>query len=169
MAYVKLILEGVGQYDPLPGWNRNLKGAGGNRVNFKNFKTSKIYQYLIKNFYLWRSLFSCKVNVRSSKDQRRKRRCEMWCEVSEVSDVRSQKYQNSKIEERVKQKREKVFFKWKRRMCSSQLLLLAASLYWTFALDYFFFVVFFKNKCSSEPWKKIERIVFGRQLHIKSN
>ena len=33
-----------------------------------------------------------------------------------------------------------MFFKWKRRMCSSQLLLLTAPLFWTFVLEHLFFV-----------------------------
>ena len=52
--------------------------------------------------------------------------------------MKSQKYQNCRIKESVTQKREKVFFKWKNRMCSSQFLLFAASLFWTFVLDHCF-------------------------------
>ena len=76
--------------------------------------------------------------------------------------MRSQKFLNCRIKERGKQKREKVFFSWKRRMCSSQLLLFVASLFLTFVLDRLFSVDFFKNKCSSEPYNKFERLVFGR-------
>ena len=59
--------------------------------------------------------------------------------------MRSQKYQNYKIKERVKQKREGVLQIKKENM-----------------LEHLFFVDFFKSKCFSGPYSKFETFVFDR-------